>query len=162
MRICIRYAPSQEDAEQWVHDGFLKIFTALPGYQHRGSFEGWMKRIMVRMCIDQLRNRLTKKHEVEMNTSYGYDDMTNLPHLAADTHLQRADAQDVLMLLNHLPEKQKIVFNLAIFEEYSHKEIADLIGITENYSYLLLFQARKKLKEIVLLTGRKTLKHESK
>lgn len=97
-----------------------------------------------------------------MNTSYGYDDMANLPHRAADTQLQHADAQEVLMLLNHLPEKQKIVFNLAVFEEYSHKEIADLIGITENYSYLLLFQARKKLKEIVLQTGRKTLKHESK
>lgn len=147
MKIAIRYAPGREDAEQWVHDGFLKVFAHLGQFKNEGSFEGWIKRIMTRTCIDNLRSRNTLKFEVENNTVYSnYETPAHDPWVS-NTVIRKFSSDEVLRLLHTLPEKQRVVFNLHVFEEYEHKEIASLLGITENHSYWLLFQARKKLKE---------------
>lgn len=147
MKIAIRYAPAREDAEQWVHDGFLKVFSHLVQFKNQGSFEGWMKKIMTRTCIDNLRAQQTLKFEVDNKTVYSNYELPAHDGAVSNMVFQKFSTEEVLRLLNILPEKQKVVFNLHVFEEYEHKEIAGLLGITENHSYWLLYQARKKLKE---------------
>lgn len=148
MRIGIRYAPSREDAEQWVHDGFLKIFTQLPAYRHLGSFDGWMKKIMVRLCIDQLRIYNTQQFETTNNTVYDDRSWEDASYVDND-FIHKTSADELIRMISFLPDKQKLVFNLIVFEDYSHKEVAGLLHITENHAYLLLHQARKQLKNMI-------------
>jgi RNA polymerase sigma-70 factor, ECF subfamily len=155
MRVAIRYAPAREDAEQWVHDSFLKIFTSLDKYSNLGSFDGWVKKITVRVCLDNLRKNNAQKNEVEMNTVYKDQDLADQAGYINNDIVSKMSAESVLQLLNTLPEKQKTVFNLHVFEDYSHKEIAVLLDITENNSYWLLHQARKNLKENISFSNKK-------
>ncbi|WP_162902856.1 RNA polymerase sigma factor [Taibaiella koreensis] len=147
MKVAIRYAGNREDAEQWVHDGFIKIFAHLKHFRNEGSFEGWIKKIMTRICIDQLRSSNALKFEVDNNTIYSNYELPTHEGFIDNEVLQKFSARDVLHLLNILPEKQKVVFNLHVFEGYNHKEIAEMLRITENHSYWLLHQARKTLRE---------------
>jgi RNA polymerase sigma-70 factor, ECF subfamily len=160
MRICTRYAKNRMDAEQWVHDGFIKIFQSLPQFQHFGSFEGWLKRIMIRTCIDNIRAQSTLKHETQNNTIYLDDNLPQDLDYINNEALEKASANDIIMMLNTLPEKQKIVFNLYVFEDYSHKEIASLLHISDNNSYWLLHQARKQLKEKFISKQKKISSYE--
>lgn len=155
MRIAIRYAAGREDAEQWVHDAFLKIFNTLDQYSNLGSFEGWIKKITVRVCLDNLRKNNAQKNEVEMNTIYKDEDMADRAGYINNEVISKMSTESILALLNTLPEKQKTVFNLHVFEDYSHKEIAALLTITENNSYWLLHQARKNLKENISFSSKK-------
>lgn len=148
MRIGIRYAPSREDAEQWVHDGFLKIFAQLPAYRHLGSFDGWMKKIMVRLCIDQLRTYNTQQFETTNNTVYDDRSREDASYVDND-FIHKTSADELIRMISFLPDKQKLVFNLIVFEDYSHKEVAGLLHITENHAYLLLHQARKQLRNMI-------------
>jgi RNA polymerase sigma-70 factor (ECF subfamily) len=161
MRLAIRYASSKEDAEQWVHDAFLKIFSSLDKYESLGSFEGWIKKIAVRVCLDNLRKNSAQKNEIEMNTIYTEHDLADQAGYINNEVVSKMSAEGLLALLNTLPEKQKTVFNLHVFEDYSHKEIAALLHITENNCYWLLHQARKNLKENISISNKKKeLSHE--
>lgn len=163
MRICVRYSKNELDAEQWVHDGFIKIFGCLSQYQFLGSFEGWLKKIMVRFCIDQIRAQNRQKNEVENNTVYNDHSYTDNDHFIDNHVLEKFSAEDMTSVINNLPDKQRMVFNLHVFEEYSHKEIAPMLQITENHSYWLLHQARKQLRETLQKqVPKKTLKYEPK
>lgn len=155
MKIAIRYAPSREDAEQWVHDGFLKVFAHLGQFKNEGSFEGWLKKVMTRTCIDNLRSRNALKFEVDNKTVYSNYEIPAHDQPVSNAIIQKFSAEEVLRLLKILPDKQRTVFNLHVFEEYGHKEIAEILGITENHSYWLLYQARKKLKERLTTTPEK-------
>lgn len=148
MKVSIRYAPTTEDAEQWVHDGFLKIYNNIGQYKFEGSFEGWVRKVMSRVCLDQLRAINALKNEVDKNTIYNTDSHLLESPIENDIH-RKLSAADILHLLKKLPEKQKVVFNLYVFEGYNHKEIADVLTITENHSHWLLFQARKTLRSIL-------------
>jgi RNA polymerase sigma-70 factor (ECF subfamily) len=162
MRICIRYAPTKEDAEQWVHDGFVKIFASLSSFGHQGSFEGWLKKIMVRLCIDKIRTLNTRKSEIDNTTVYDSDSVADVQYVHND-FVVKTDADDLLRIINLLPDKPKMVFNLIVFEDYTHKEVAALLQITENHSYLLLHQARQQLKtHFHNHVAKKDLKYEQK
>lgn len=147
MKVAVRYARAKEDAEQWVHDGFLKVFANLSQFRNQGSFEGWMRKIMTRTCIDQLRAARTLRFETEQHTVYSNYEIPAHEGFTDNTVISKLSAEDMLHLLHVLPEKQKVVFNMHVFEEYNHKEIAAMLEITENHSYWLLHQARKNLKE---------------
>lgn len=154
MRIAIRYAPNKEDAELWVHDAFLKIFTSLDKYSNLGSFEGWLKKLTVRVCIDNFRRDNAQKNEVVMNTVYK-EDLADSAGYIDNATFEKMNAESILALLNTLPERQKMVFNLNVFEGYNHKEIAKLLSITESNSHWLLHQARKTLKENITISYKK-------
>lgn len=161
MRICIRYAPSREDAEQWVHDGFIKIFSSLSKYQRTGSFEGWVKKLIVRYSIDQWRTLQTRKFETENSTVYINEDPNlNTPFVSND-FFRKAEGEDLLKLIQSLPEKPRMVFNMIVIEDFSHKEVAETLQITENHSYLLLHQARKQLRHLLQKPSKKC-KYEQK
>lgn len=147
MKICIRYSGNQQDAEQWVHDGFIKIFANLDSYKFQGSFEGWIKKIMTRTCIDNIRTRNSLKSGINSQIVYNNYEIPDHSSYITDDFFHKFSADDMLLILKTLPEKQKLVFNLHVFEEYNHKEIAGMLDITENHSYWLLHQARKQLKE---------------
>lgn len=150
MKISVRYAPCPEDAEQWVHDGFLKLYKHLPQYGFQGSFEGWVKKVMTRVCLDNIRAANAKKNEVEKNTYFNIETSTAAHSLGVLNHAnERMSSAEVLNIVRKLPEKQRMVFNLYVFEEYSHKEIAKELDITENHSHWLLHQAKKFLKSII-------------
>jgi len=144
LKICARYVTNLTDAESLMNDSFLKIFSNLHSYLGKGSFEGWMKRIAVNTCLDHLRTK-------EFGFSRKVVEMKDF-HSGAGFHLeddiiQNLEFNALLVMIQALPGKMKVVFNLYIFENYSHKEIGKAIGITENTSQWYLHQARKTLQE---------------
>ncbi|HTO15316.1 MAG TPA: sigma-70 family RNA polymerase sigma factor [Edaphocola sp.] len=150
MKIGVRYANCKEDAEQWVHDGFLKIFENLNKFEYKGSFEGWIKKIMVRLCLDKIRAQNAQKNEVNKNTNIDFDEIQSFSKWTVHNQvLEKTSAEEVIHIMRGLPEKQRIVFNLYVFEEYNHKEISEYLSITENHSHWLLHQAKKNLKNII-------------
>ncbi|OJV54858.1 MAG: hypothetical protein BGO31_16055 [Bacteroidetes bacterium 43-16] len=150
MKVCVRYAPNTEDAEQWVHDGFMKVYHNLGQFGFQGSFEGWVRKVTTRVCLDNLRSLNAKKNEVEKNTYFNIEDNTAANSLGVLNQVQeRISADEVLNIMRKLPDKQRTVFNLYVFEEYNHKEIAQELNITENHSHWLLHQAKKQLKSII-------------
>lgn len=161
MRICIRYAPNKEDAEQWVQDSFLKTFRNLDKYEAWGSFEGWIRSIVTHVCLDNIRKANTTAFEAEK-----YTVTTDKIELLADNFsvrneaLQKYSGEEVVRLLKKLPEKQRVVLNLYVYEAYSHKEIAQMLHIKENYSHWLLHQAKKELAMIMNTSHHKSVSHE--
>ena len=139
LTVCRRYLKRREDAEEALLLGFAKMFRALPSYRFAGSFEGWVRRIMVNEALMQLRQRET--------LTSSFEDFAQPENLAttpatADTQLQ---AEDLLALLATLPTGYRTVFNLYALEGYGHQEIAGLLGISEGTSKSQLSKARALL-----------------
>jgi RNA polymerase sigma-70 factor (ECF subfamily) len=143
LTVCRRYLKRREDAEEALLLGFAKMFRALPNYRFEGSFEGWVRRIMVNEALMQLR-----QHEKML---VSFEDFAQRENLAttpatADTQLQ---AEDLMELLASLPVGYRTVFNLYALEGYGHQEIAELLGITEGTSKSQLSKARAMLQRRV-------------
>ena len=152
LRICARYVTNMIDAETLLNDSYLKIFNNLSTYQFKGSFEGWMKRITVNTCLDYLR---TKEFNQSRKTVEMKDTMTNVSVHLEDDIIQQLEFKALVKMIQELSGTMKAVFNLYIFDDYSHKEISKELGISENTSQWYLHQARKTLKEKILLKTKK-------
>ena len=135
--ICRQYVKDLQHAEDLLLSGFLKVFTNLSQFKHEGSFEGWIRRIMVNTCISHLR----KKNLVVLA-----DDDFIFNDAAADS-LENTSVEDIQNLIDKLPEGYKIVFNLFAIEGFKHSEIAVKLGVSESTSKTQLFRARKLLQE---------------
>lgn len=136
-----RYVSDTHHAEDILSEACYRIFSKLHQYNFEGSFEGWMRRIAVHAITDYFRKH-TKHIEAqrqepdeEISGSYDADAASALSY------------KELLGYVQELPDTQRAVFNLAVFEEYPHKEIATLLGITENNSRWHLNDARRRLKE---------------
>jgi RNA polymerase sigma factor (sigma-70 family) len=139
LTVCRRYLKRLEDAEEALLLGFAKVFQALPTFRQEGSFEGWIRRIMVNQALMELRRREP--------LHLSFEDFAQPENLAAtpataDTQLQ---ADELLALLQALPTGYRTVFNLYAIEGYSHPEIAEALGITEGTSKSQLSKARAML-----------------
>lgn len=148
LAICMRYLKDREHAEDVMIESFMKIFDKLPQYQSKGSFEGWMKRIVVTQALMKLRSNRHLMMEVNLEFEADYQD-----HQYELTHLEAAELMD---LVKSLPVGYRTVFNLYAIEGYSHQEIADLLGITESTSKSQLNRARTALKEKIASLQPKT------
>lgn len=137
LSVCRRYLKRAEDAEEALLLGFTKMFRALPEFRHEGSFEGWVRRIMVNEALGQLRRR----EALQVNLDAADPRLFSTP-ATADTQLQ---ADDLLALLAQLPPGYRAVFNLYAVEGYGHQEIAALLGISEGTSKSQLSKARALL-----------------
>jgi RNA polymerase sigma-70 factor (ECF subfamily) len=143
--VCIRYSRTRTDAEDVLQEGFIRVFNNIDSFEGRGSFEGWLRRIMVNTAINHYK--ATKKHVI-------YDDIdTNNSAQAAlstaamdDVYDGEYSQQELLEMINSLPDGYRMVFNLYVFEEMSHKEIAQIMEFTENTSKSQLSKARKWLR----------------
>ena len=135
--VCRQYVKDMHHAEDLLLSGFLKVFTNLHKFKHEGSFEGWIRRIMVNTCISYLR----KKNLVDLSDEdYVFND-------SATESLENTTVEDIQKLIDKLPEGYKMVFNLFAIEGYKHSEIAEQLGITVSTSKSQLFKARKLLQE---------------
>lgn len=133
--VCRQYVKDVQHAEELMLAGFLKVFTHIATFQKTGSFEGWIRRIMVNTCISFLR----KKHPEQLtDEDFVFDGQ-------ATQSLERTGLEDVQRMIDALPVRYKMVFNLYAVEGYKHAEIAKELGISENTSKSQLFKARKWL-----------------
>jgi RNA polymerase sigma factor (sigma-70 family) len=148
LAVCLRYATDKMEAEDMLQNGFIKVFQKINDYRGDGSFEGWMRRIMVHSSIEYYRKHHKMMHMVDIEES-GYEQTVNA---AAASSLE---AKDLLNLIQQLPAGYRMVFNLYAVEGYSHHEIAEIAGITEGASKSQLSRARNLLKQkIVQLEGK--------
>ncbi len=145
MGVCMRYATDRMEAEDMLQDGFIKVFKKLADYRGEGSFEGWVRRIMVHSSIEYYRKHHKMLQVVDMDDS-GIEPSVNASAIA------NLDAKDLMNLIQTLSPSYKIVFNLYAIEGYSHKEIAEMIGISEGASKSQLSRARAILKEQIVKT----------
>lgn len=165
-RICLRYANSKAEAEDILHDSFIRIYERLTQYKGKGSFEGWLKRIVVSVALNKLRtNRFTPTHhesfddirEVEIEI-----DQEELPvekELILDAGI---DQYDVIKSMQELPAKAKAVFNLYVFEKMKHKEIAKELDITASTSKTQLKRARVLMHKQLVKQAKMKLKNIKK
>lgn len=135
-----RYVPELSSANEILNESFLKILTNLESFSGTGSFEGWMHRITINTIMDFLRKNLKHKQIVKSELE---ENEVAIP----ETTIGKLAYKELLALVHSLPEAQRSVFNLFVFENCSHKEIAGHLGITENNSRWHLNDARRRLKE---------------
>lgn len=135
--VCKRYFVNIHEAEDALVKGFLKIFQNINSYSNEGNFEGWMHRIIVNECLMEIR----KKKAIFLSI----DEHSNNINQAQDKIHEDGNA---MQLLNLLPEGCRIVFILYVIEGYKHKEIADVLNISEGTSKSQLNLAKTKLKEL--------------
>ncbi|MBI4944794.1 MAG: RNA polymerase sigma factor [Bacteroidetes bacterium] len=121
--MCVRYANNRAEAEDVLQDGFVKIFFNIKQYNGTGSFEGWMKRIIINTAISNYRANL--KHYYHMDV----EDIkkTEIDETSIDT--SEFSREELLKIISNLPEGFRVVFNLYAVEGYKHKEIAEMLGI---------------------------------
>ncbi len=138
--VCRRYSRSDEEAEDSMIKGFMKVFERIADYRGDGSFEGWIKRIMVHVSVDVFRQERRFSGHLSLDDPEMYIFTSN----PSD---QRLEVADLMALVQSLPEGQRMVFNLYAIEGYSHREIGDMLGISENTSKTQLMKARSSLRK---------------
>jgi RNA polymerase sigma-70 factor (ECF subfamily) len=144
--VCLRYSKSSDDAKDVLHEGFLKVFNNLKNFNNNGSFEGWVRRIMVNTSIDQLRKN--KQNYLIVSTVNVNDRSSNLAEeMSEDDILSNIEKEDILKAVQELTPAYRTVFNLYVIEEYTHKEIAELLDISEGTSKSNLSKAKFNLKK---------------
>ena len=144
MGVCLRYSDNKEDALDILHEGFIKIFRNISKYQPGTSLSAWIRRIMVNTAIDYYRKNIRRRTE---NLDQAYD----VSSREADAISQYTE-NEILEAVQTLSPAYRTVFNLYVIEGYSHREIAEMLDITESTSRSNLVKARSKLK--ALLTAR--------
>jgi len=143
MGVCLRYAVDRMEAEDMLQNGFIRVFQKISDYRGDGSFEGWVRRIMVHSSIEYYRKHHKMMQLVDVD-DVGEEQSVNPIALA------NLDAKDLMLLIQKLSPGYRMVFNLYAIEGYSHKEIAAIVGITEGASKSQLSRARTILKEQIV------------
>jgi len=143
--VCLRYSNSREEAKDLLQEGFIKVFDCLHQFKYEGSFEGWMKKVMVNNALQKIR---AKSH---LHAIVPIEDVLQTETVSQQEILSRLGTKELLQLIQELPTVYRLVFNLYVFEGMKHKEIGKLLGISEGTSKSNLHDARlllqKKLKE---------------
>ncbi len=148
MLLCLRYISDVEDAKEVLMDSFYSFFKKIDTFTYRGagSVKAWLKRIVVNQCLMHLRNKSNKPLLTE--------DVTKFENKGSnDSILDQLSVKDIMKLLQELPEGYRVVFNLYVFEGMNHREIGNLLEVSESTSKSQLHRARKMLQEKILLTG---------
>jgi RNA polymerase sigma-70 factor (ECF subfamily) len=141
--ICLRYSKNHTEAEDMLQEGFIKIFMNIRNFRKEGSFEGWMKRIMVNTAINCLQKNMYFRKQEELDEH----------HLAAISDeeepapLPEVSPDKLIRFIQGMPEGYRMVLNLYVFEGYSHRAIAQLLNISESTSKSQLFKARNFIRK---------------
>lgn len=144
MLLCLRYISNEEDAKEILTDAFVTAFRSFSkfDYQGEGSVLAWLRRIAINQCLMHLRRNkmrfeeMNERHEEQLNCH--------------DNILERMTAREIMLLIHQLPPGYRTVFNLYVFEEMPHKEIAGLLQISESTSKSQLYKARQLLQKQIL------------
>ncbi|MCT4623540.1 MAG: RNA polymerase sigma factor [Schleiferiaceae bacterium] len=137
MGVSRRYTRSTEEAEEILSNGFIKVFKNIAQFEGKGSFEGWVRKIIVNEAINYIRYKKNLFVEAE-------DDWFEPSHEQLN---EQNDAQEILAMIDQLPVGYKTVFNLYAIEGYPHKEISEMLGISEGTSKSQLSKARRLLQD---------------
>ncbi len=141
MAICLRYTQSRFEAEDIFHEAFIKVFKNIITWQG-GSFEGWMRRIFVNTAINHYHQN--KKYFDHVDSAYAETSLSS-----SDNVISHLSNQELLELVNRMPEGYKMVFNLHVVEGYNHNEIAEMLNIAEGSSKSQLSKAKAHLKKLI-------------
>ena len=137
LSVCRQYIKDLQNAEDLMITAFMKVFTNLKKFENKGSFEGWIRRIMVNECISYIR--VNKKVSFLEDTYYKEESFNNIE--------SNFSVNEIQFLIDNLPDGYKMIFNLYAIEGYKHQEIASMLGINEGTSKSQLSHARKMLQE---------------
>lgn len=139
LAICLRYIKDRNLAEDVMIEGFMRIFEKLSQFKEQGSFEGWMKKIIVREALMALRRNKNLMLEVALDQQE--------EHINSHYEWRGLEAEELMDMIHDLPLGYRTVFNLYAIEGYAHAEISELLGISENTSKSQLSRARNLLKQ---------------
>lgn len=142
MGVCLRYTTDRETARDLLQDGFIKIFTNIESFSGVGSFEGWMRRIFVNCALESLRKTDILRDAADLDNSAELIE----PDASVTDHLS---AQELMAVIQKLPPGFRTVFNLFAIEGYSHKEIGEMLNITESTSRSQYTRARQLLQRTI-------------
>ena len=143
--VCMRYARNKEDAEDILQDSFIKIFKKIEQFKGNGSFEGWMRRVVVNTALKKYTvSRYSKEFSVEEVKDTA---LLNINDAPAFNHLTE---KDILLLIHNLPDGYRIIFNLYVIEGFQHDEIANMLGIQPGTSRSQLVKARQMLQREII------------
>ncbi len=148
--VCLQYCNNREEAEDVLQEGFMKVFDFIHQYKNKGSLEGWMRKIMIHCALRKYRRKRLLHPIVNID----------LIEISGTTHeeiLSRLGTKELINMIQQLPPAYRMVFNLFVFEQLKHREIAVLLGITEGTSKSNLSAARFVLQKAVI-TSLKTSK----
>ncbi len=140
--VCLRYAKDRTEAEDNLQDGFLKVFLNIKDFRHEGSFEGWIRRIMVNVSLGKYR----KQHMLYPVEDIGKYEPVQLP----DDIMAKLGADELLELIQQLPPRYRMVFNLYVLDGLTHQQISEAMNISVGTSKSNLARARDILKRKVL------------
>ncbi|NJO00928.1 MAG: sigma-70 family RNA polymerase sigma factor [Bacteroidia bacterium] len=142
LALCARYIREDFEAEEVMISGFLKVFSKISQFKSEGSFEGWIRRIMVNECLNHLRKKKRIYTEMDLQNVSDFVDYNQYEN--------EVEAEMLLNCINQLPDGYRTVFNLYAIEGYSHKEVSEMLGISENTSKSQLSRARAWLQKLVM------------
>ncbi len=145
--ICLRYSSSTEEAEDLLHDLFLHIYTRLDKWKGKGSLSGWLRKVAVNFCLRWLQRHGRLKIDSFPKDEEGAE--IDLPAEEPDI-ISELSAKELIEAIQKLPDGYRTVFNLYIVEGYSHKEIAEMLGISVNTSKSQLSRAKALLRKMLL------------
>jgi RNA polymerase sigma-70 factor (ECF subfamily) len=142
LAVCLRYTRHRMEAEDILQDAFIKVFDNISKFEFKGSFEGWIRRIVINTALKNYSKKSFKQEQIGLE---------NQPELPLEPEIYNTlQEEELLRLINQLPDGYRVVFNLYAVEGYSHKEIADLLGIQESTSRSQLVKARKMLQGMIV------------
>ena len=137
--MCLKYSRTYQDAQDTLQDSFIMIFKDIKKFKHKGSFEGWAKRVTINVALQKFRKKsILKFDKIEEN-------QLTEEEITVDVDEENISLSFMLSLINELPPKYQLVFNLYVLDGYSHQEISDLLNISTGTSKSNLFRARKLL-----------------
>lgn len=138
--VAIRYIKDKERAEDVLQDGFIKVFKNLYRFEHRGSLEGWIRRIIVNTALDQIRKNKKRQNNLQLDDS-------NFEIKVKSEAVGKLEAEVLMEIIQQLPDGYRTVFNMFAIEGYSHKEIAETLKISENTSKSQYSRAKSLLRK---------------
>jgi RNA polymerase sigma-70 factor (ECF subfamily) len=144
LAVCLRYAQNRDEAEDILQEAFLKIFQNIGSYRKEGSFEGWMKRVMINHALNYYRKSRKLPYHEDIDSINETDIMEKDEPSVSHAPVS---AEKLIALIQLLPPGYRMVFNLYVFEEFSHKEISEALNISENTSKTQLLKARRMLRK---------------
>ncbi len=141
MGVCLRYMSSREEAEDVLQEGFIKVFDKIKSFRAEGPVEAWIRRIIVNCALNHISRNKWR------NSSEDIDSVNEYEFATAESISDKMNANDLLKIIERLPTGYRTVFNLFAIEGYGHKEIGEMLGITESTSKTQYLKARKFIRE---------------
>jgi RNA polymerase sigma-70 factor (ECF subfamily) len=142
MGVCLRYCDSEEEAEDVLQNGFITVFGNLESYKGSGSFEGWIRKIMVNTALTNIRKNKKFRQNIALDS---------VEYMIPETQsvANSFEVQDLLKVIQQLPQGSRTIFNLYAIEGYSHNEIANMLNISEGTSKSQYSRARAYLQKVI-------------